>query len=168
MTAPPMSTRPLHPHVSSTLRATREGTIPAGVTDDAMTGAALRGQVVGHAATDPLSYTPVKRQMLRPQQATVIRTISRIDPLVRSQGMQARSPFYFSALQSARCGTSCMEVQQSALESPENSAANGLGSASGARAGGNMSSLSGSSWARSGGPAVKCLQHKRTYERTRP
>jgi hypothetical protein len=56
----------LHPHVSSTLRATLEGTIPAGVTDDADDGGSIRGQVVSQAATDPLSYTPVKTNATLP------------------------------------------------------------------------------------------------------
>jgi hypothetical protein len=49
-----------------------------------MTGAALRGQVVSQAATDPLSYTPVKDKSYAFDRPTVICTISMVDPLVRS------------------------------------------------------------------------------------
>ena len=79
-----MLTRPLHPHVSSTLRATKEGTIPAGVTDDADDGGSTSWASSRPSRYGPPELHPRQRQMLRPQQATVIRTISRVDPLVRS------------------------------------------------------------------------------------
>src|SRR6266436_6817677 len=52
----------IHPHVLSTYRATSiEGTIPADVTDDARRrGRHFRAEWSAHAATDPMSHTPVR------------------------------------------------------------------------------------------------------------
>jgi hypothetical protein len=72
----------MHPHVSSTYRATSiEGTIPADVTDDARRqGRQFRAEwsASRHGPHEP---HPRQRLILRLRQVTVSRTVSMVDPI---------------------------------------------------------------------------------------
>src|SRR6476659_3377831 len=74
----------LHPHVSSTLRATLEGTIPAGVTDDADDGGSTSWASSQSSRYGPPELHPRQNQCYAHNQPPSSARFSMVDPLVRS------------------------------------------------------------------------------------
>ena len=98
-----MPTRQIIRYVSSTLRATLAGTIPAGVTDDADDGGSTSWASSQPSRYGPPELHPRQRQMLRPRQPTVIRTISMVDPLVRSPILSEATQCSQQLMPATRC-----------------------------------------------------------------
>jgi hypothetical protein len=76
-----MPTRRLHPHVSSTLRAILEGTIPAGVTDDADDGGSTSWASSQSSRYGSPELHPPSKPTLRPQPTSSSARFSMVDPI---------------------------------------------------------------------------------------